>query len=110
MRFSANLRFAMRTLAKSPDFVLISIASLALGIGANTATFSFVDAILLRPLPVPDSGRIVEVNSTAPGTRLSAVHIWLRDFSFIAELAHPLFVHQDTSDFAIGNLKPDSLG
>jgi hypothetical protein len=70
MRFPANLRFAVRTLAKSPSFALIAIVSLALGIGANTAMFSYVDAVLLRPLPVPDSGRIVEVDSTSPDTRL----------------------------------------
>ena len=66
----ANLRFAIRTLAKSPSFALIAIVSLALGVGANTAMFSYVDAVLLRPLPVPDSGRIVEVESTTPDTRL----------------------------------------
>jgi macrolide transport system ATP-binding/permease protein len=70
MRTLADLRYAFRTLAKSPGFTLIAILSLALGIGANTATFSFVDAMLLRPLPVPDSSRILEVGSTAPGTRL----------------------------------------
>ena len=83
MRFPANLRFAVRTLAKSPSFALISIVSLALGIGANTAMFSYVDAVLLRPLPVPDSGRIVEVDSTSPDTRLGrlsyADYVDLRD-------------------------------
>ena len=64
MRLPANFRFAVRTLAKSPSFAVIAIVSLALGVGANTAMFSYVDAVLLRPLPVPDSGRIVEVHST----------------------------------------------
>jgi putative ABC transport system permease protein len=73
MRLLADLRFAVRTLAKSPSFALIAIMSLALGIGANTAMFSYVDAVLLRPLPVPDSGRIIEVDSTAPGTRLGRI-------------------------------------
>ena len=83
MRFPANLRFAVRTLAKSPSFALIAIVSLALGIGANTAMFSYVDAVLLRPLPVPESGRIVEVDSTTPDTRLGrmsyADYVDLRD-------------------------------
>ncbi|HKE26544.1 MAG TPA: ABC transporter permease [Bryobacteraceae bacterium] len=73
MRFPANLRFAVRTLAQSPSFALIAVVSLALGIGANTAMFSYVDAVLLRPLPVPDSGRVVEVDSTTPDTRLGRV-------------------------------------
>src|SRR5215472_1748398 len=85
MRLPADLRFAFRTLAKSPSFTLIAIASLALGIGANTAMFSYVDAVLLRPLPVPHSGRIVEVDSTAPDTRLGHMsypdYIDLRDRS-----------------------------
>ena len=83
MRFFANLRFAVRTLAGSPSFAIIAIVSLALGIGANTAMFSYVDAVLLRPLPVPDSGRIVEVDSTTPDARLGrtsyADYVDLRD-------------------------------
>jgi predicted permease len=83
MRLAANLRFAVRTLAKSPSFALIAIVSLALGIGANTAMFSYVDAVLLRPLPVPDSSRIVEVDSTSPETRFGRIsyadYVDLRD-------------------------------
>jgi predicted permease len=67
------MRYALRTLLKSPGFSAIAILSIALGVGLNTAMFSYVDAILLRPLPVPDSGRIVVVDSTAPGTRLGGM-------------------------------------
>jgi predicted permease len=54
-----DVRFALRTFRRSPGFVLVAIASLALGIGANTAVFSLFDQVLLRSLPVADPGRLV---------------------------------------------------
>src|ERR1700675_624627 len=70
---SLSMRYAFRTLIKSPGFSAIAILSIALGVGLNTAMFSYVDAVLLRPLPVADCGRIVVVDYTAPGTRLGAM-------------------------------------
>ena len=56
-----DLRFGVRTLRKSPAFTAIAILTLAMGIGANTAIFSVVHAVLLKPLPFPDSDRLVQV-------------------------------------------------
>jgi putative ABC transport system permease protein len=56
-----DFRFALRTLRKTPGFTLTAIVALALGIGATVAIFSMVDALLLRPLQMKDSARVVEV-------------------------------------------------
>jgi predicted permease len=61
-----SLRLALRTLARTPLVTTVAVASLALGIGANTAIFSLVQRVLLRPLPVPEPDRLVNVLASGP--------------------------------------------
>ncbi|HXX22957.1 MAG TPA: ABC transporter permease [Terriglobia bacterium] len=61
-----DVRYAWRTLVKNPGFAAIAVLTLGLGIGANTAIFTFVDASLLEPLPYPDAGKIVFIAERPP--------------------------------------------
>lgn len=61
-----DLRYALRRLAREPGFVLVALLTLALGIGANTTMFSFINALMFRRLPYPEPERIVQVYATLP--------------------------------------------
>ena len=92
MSLLQDLRFGLRTLVKSPGFAAVSIVTLALAIGANTAIFSFVDGILLTPLPYDEADRIVRVLERPPGDERNGISTlnfldWQRDnevFDFMA--------------------------
>jgi putative ABC transport system permease protein len=77
-----ELRFAVRSLRKTPAFTAVAVLTLALGIGANTAIFTLVDDALLRPLPFPHSDRLVRILSTKMGAPTGGPSpMDLRDFA-----------------------------
>jgi predicted permease len=82
-----DVRFGLRMLCKSPGFTAVAVLTLALGIGANTAIFSVVDAVLLSPLPFPVPSRLVSV----------------QDFDTIHGLPHPVASYPDFFDWRSRN-------
>src|SRR6476469_10755424 len=76
-----DLRYALRKLAKAPAFAAIAILTVALGIGANTAIFSLVNGVLLRPLPFPESERIIYFEGKNPPAGITDSNISYLDFT-----------------------------
>ena len=83
--FWQDVRFAARMLAKNPGFTAVAVLTLALGIGANTAIFSVVDAVLLRRLPVDSPDRLVAVHNQLPKVNLPRTEISALQFRDYAD-------------------------
>src|SRR5580698_1888662 len=62
-----DLRFGFRSLRRSPGFATIALLTIAIGIGANAAIFSFIDSVVLKPLPYPEPERIIRLYEKPPG-------------------------------------------
>src|SRR5918995_170342 len=75
-----DIRYAIRTLRKQPVFTLVAVLTLTLGIGANTAIFSLIYQVLLRPLPYPNAERLVFVWNTYPLMGLPQASVSIPDY------------------------------
>ncbi|MCW5557767.1 MAG: ABC transporter permease, partial [Verrucomicrobiae bacterium] len=76
----SDLKFSLRRLAKSPGFTTVVVLTLALCIGANSAIFSVLSAVLLQPLPYPEAERLVTVNNSYPKSNLAKAGVSIPDY------------------------------
>src|SRR5437870_10875865 len=76
-----DLRYGIRSLLKQPAFALVAVITLALGIGGNSAMFSVVNAVLLRPLQYPESDRIVVLEGINPSKGITQSNMSIPDFA-----------------------------
>ena len=92
-----DVRHAARRLVRTPVFTLATLLTLALGIGANTAIFSVVNSVLLKPLPFPEPDRLVGLWQTAPGVNINDLNASIADYVTYREESQTL------ADVAIWN-------
>ncbi len=87
-----DVKHSLRMFLRSPGFTLAAVAALALGIGANTAIFSVINTVLLKPLEYPDPGRIVQLLSTNPngafpGASVTKFNLWRAQTSVLQDVS-----------------------
>src|SRR5207245_9362844 len=86
--FAAQLRQVLRRLARAPMFAAVALLTLAVGIGANTAIFSVVEGVLLKPLPYPHPEELVAVWFAAPGLNIKDLNPGPSDYFIFREQNH----------------------
>ena len=119
--FLHDVRYGVRTLLRAPGYTLVAILTLALGIGANSAIFSFVDGVLLKPLPYPDPERILLVWEKPPGGGINVVSAlnyldWHAQNDVFSQMAATtggsmtLTGHGDPQQLRVGRVAPAYFG
>jgi putative ABC transport system permease protein len=107
-----DFRFAARTLGKNPGFTTVAILTLALGIGANTAIFSVVDAVILRPLPFPNAPRLLDICARSTLFDFTHLGVSLPDINDIRATSTTLLTispYQSSSKELVASGKPDRV-
>ena len=94
-----DVRYGLRMLVRKPTFTIVAVLTLALGVGANTAIFSIVNAVLLRSLPFPDADRLVRIYFNNPGVGLRGVRFSVPEFD---DLKRQTDVFEDVSVIVFG--------
>src|SRR6478752_678847 len=100
-----DLRYAVRLLLKNPSVTIIAIFALALGIGANTAIFSVINAVLLRPLPYPDAGKLIVLREYSHTFERGAVGYmnWLDWHASQKSFTDLALVRRESANFSLGS-------
>jgi putative ABC transport system permease protein len=110
--FLQDLRYGARILLKQPGFTLVAVITLALGIGANTAIFSLVNSILLRPLPFRDPDRVVRMMQASPTLGLTSWGVSQADFAAYREQNRSfesVALYNNSATNLTGNGEPERL-
>src|ERR1700682_4568344 len=108
----ANLKSAVRFIRKSPSFSAVIIVTLALGIGANSAVFSAIDAILLRPLPFPNGNQLMKLsqrNFKVKGTATVVAPVRLEDWNRMNSTFQALTGYYTENNSETSGILPEKL-